>query len=428
MNIVTSAKRLFSSLLSRNEKVFVFSAMACSFFISFEYAITRPASDAIFLSLYTFKAFPIVWILVVPINFLVIHIYNRLLPRFGCLKLFTFIVLSIISINTFSAFFILNIKYLAFIQYICKDIYILLMFKQLWSLIHTTVKQKNAKYLYGIIFGAGGIGASLGSVTPSFFAVQMGSKNLFFFTVPIYALLFIGYFSALKTSRLIGASTSEEYKNDFDVAKKSFRSFFTSKYLVFILLIVVSMQVSISLVDYQFNYLMEKSIALLDQRTQYMGRVHLLINILTSVMQFFGAGILLHYVGLKRTHFFLPLFLCINAVLLIFFPIFGIASFVFISIKSLDYSIFSISREMLYIPMNLEEKFRAKAVIDVFAYRTAKAIGSLLLLGLRYIFVLEVSYTLIGMLSVSLFIVWMIFVLFLFRHYRLRAEQYQTAH
>ena len=62
------------------------------------------------------------------------------------------------------------------------------------------------------------------------------------------------------------------------------------------------------------------------------------------------------------------------------------ASASIIAIKSLDHSLFGIGREMLYVPLTQEEKFHAKAVIDVFAYRSAKALAAFLLLFVQYFF------------------------------------------
>jgi len=49
-------------------------------------------------------------------------------------------------------------------------------------------------------------------------------------------------------------------------------------------------------------------------------------------------------------------------------------------IKACDFSLFGVLKEMLYIPLSQEEKFQAKAIIDVFAYRSAKAVASCLIL------------------------------------------------
>jgi hypothetical protein len=38
-----------------------------------------------------------------------------------------------------------------------KDIYVLLMYKQIWALLNSSIDSKKAKYLYGVIFTIGGI-------------------------------------------------------------------------------------------------------------------------------------------------------------------------------------------------------------------------------------------------------------------------------
>ena len=69
---------------------------------------------------------------------------------------------------------------------------------------------------------------------------------------------------------------------------------------------------------------------------------------------------------------------------------------------------------MLYIPLKTDEKFRAKAFIDVFAYRSAKAFASLLILLLQF----ATSISLLSCLSVGvilLFIFWGLMVIRLFK-------------
>ena len=177
-------KKIFKPF-SREEILFLLCAMAYGFLISLEYGITRPAGNCVFLSLYGSSFFPYAWVATVPINFYLVGLYNRYLPKWGCLKTFSFIVFFVIAINTLCAFYLKEMPALSFFQYIWKDIYILLMFKQLWSLIHSTVSTERAKFFYGLIFGAGGIGSIIGSIVPGFFAVMLGSVKLFLFTATI---------------------------------------------------------------------------------------------------------------------------------------------------------------------------------------------------------------------------------------------------
>lgn len=412
-------KKEFNGFSSK-EKLFIFFAMACGFLISLEYSITRPASNAIFITNLSTKFFPLVWLCTVPFNLMIIHFYNRYLSRLGCLKMFFIISFSVVLLNGLTGGLVAQFPYLIFFQFILKDIYILLMFKQMWSLIHVTISKERAKYFYGILFGMGGIGSIFGSTFSGFSAVEIGSEKLFFFSAPIYILLSYVYYLAFKNSSF----QKREEKQEDTFIKTSSRELFSSvrksKYLVSILSLVVFMQIAIALTDYQFNFFLETHIATKDLRTQFCGKLIGITNVLTTCFQFFGGYMLIHWLGLKKNHLLVPSILLVNVAVFFMFPSFSIISLSLVTIKSVDHSLFGISREMLYIPLKTDEKFRAKAVIDVFAWRTAKAFASLIIFALQ----IFSAIFLIPFISISLmgiFIIWQFTVFKLFRQKEAKA-------
>ena len=203
-------KREFSAFTTR-ERLFVLFAMLCGFFISSEYAIIRPVSNAVFLTAYGSAAFPYAWLAIVPLNLLIVSFYNKYLPRLGCFKMFVLVTGVVIAINLFCSLFLTEISWLPFVFYLWKEVYIMLMFQQLWSVIHSTISYERAKYLYGLFFGVGALGAAMGSILPGFFAVKMGSETLLIATLPIYLLLSYCYYFALKqTSAGVGMKLDDE--------------------------------------------------------------------------------------------------------------------------------------------------------------------------------------------------------------------------
>ena len=391
---------------SSREKKFLLGVMLCGFCIAAEYAVTRPASASIFLKTYSVKLYPYVWLLTVPLNFLVIYLYNRFLPKLGCLKTLFSIAGIAISINVLSAFMMSQWPKLSFFHFMWKDIYILLMFKQLWSLIHSTIPSHRAKYLYGVIFGMGGAGSVLGSLIPGFIAVKMGSANLFLFTIPFYLLASLAYYLAWKRSGIPGDAFDQVEDSRPREALSLIRR---SQFLRFILILVILMQVTIALIDYQFNSYLSQLVSNVDLRTQYYGRIVTVINSITTGFQFLGGFLLIHFLGLKRTHLLVPSLFLTNMILFCLFPGFGMIAYQYISIKSIDYSLFGIIREVLYTPMKLDEKFRAKAVIEVFAYRTAKAFAAFLVLFLQIVFASAILPMVSGVITV-LFLSWIVIV------------------
>jgi ATP/ADP translocase len=114
----------------------------------------------------------------------------------------------------------------------------------------------------------------------------------------------------------------------------------------------------------------------------------------------------------------MPLFLAFNAVGSLFFPTFAMISAAFITIKAFDFSLFGVLKEMLYIPLKQDEKFQAKAIIDVFAYRSSKAVASCLILVLQFIGFSEMIET----LSWGSFVLLMIWAFIVFKMFKLKGE------
>jgi AAA family ATP:ADP antiporter len=378
--------------------------MVLAFLICGEYAITRPASNALFLTLFSSKAYPWVWLATVPLNLFVIYLYNRFLPKIGPKGTLFSLAGATLVINALTAIFPSE---LIFFQYAWKDIYVLLMLKQLWSMIHSTIPSDRAKLLYGLIYGTGTLGAISGSLIPGFLAPLIGSSNILFFTTPLYLLLAFLYSQAYKRSGAIDFSPPDPRPRE---ALSLIRRTPT---LIAVLLLVIFMQVSAGLMEYQFNAHLELNIPDQDLRTAYCGKLVGLINGLSLFFQFVGGFLLVRTLGLRGSHFLVPILLGLSALCSLTFPGFAILSLSYVLLKAVDFSLFGVIREMLYVPLQLDAKFRAKAIIDVFAYRTSKALVSFGLLFLQLI----VAGSLLQWaqyISIAVFIAWIGTVLFLF--------------
>ncbi len=410
--------------LSKTEKLFCLFAMLCSFFICGEYAIIRPVSNSLFIHAYSSQFFPYAWLAVIPLNFLIVSLYNYFLPKWGCAKLFLATIAFVMGGNLFFALFIHQLHFLPFLFYIWKEIYILLMFQQLYSVIHSTIKMDHAKFLYGIFFGIGGLGSLFGSFFPGFCAVQVGSEKLLYLSAPVYLLLLISY------RYLIRYSAAQHIQQE--LPKIGTTGFFhgmrlisSSKLLLFILMIVVLMQVGATLLDFQFNHLLEQFYPDKDIRTEQIAKVFSIVHSCTILFQFVGTYLLVHFLSLRGAHLFVPLVFICNALSFLLFPAFGMLAFSFIAVKAFDFSIFNVIKEMLYIPLGQDEKFRAKAVIDIFAYRTSKALASFLILLLQFLALPHLNDQLSWALIV-LYLLWCFIVLKYFKEKDIRTN-YETS-
>ena len=357
--------------------------------------------------------FPWVWLATVPLNLLVIYLYNRFLPKLGPVRVLTSLACITMGINLFASISLPLFPSFIFFQFAWKDIYILLMFKQLWSMIHSTIPATRAKYLYGIIFGCGTLGSVLASLIPSHLALLLGSETLYLFTLPLYALLIFTYRSAFQRS-LVPKEAFEQKLSPNPSPKEGFALIRRNHFLGAVLLLVVLMQVSVGFMEYQFNAHLELNILDKDLRTAYCGRLVGWMNLLSGFFQVVGGFLMVNSLGLKRSHLLVPLLLLSSAITSWAFPSFALISFSYVFLKAVDFSLFGVIREMLYIPLQLDEKFRAKAIIDVFAHRTSKALVSLAILSLQF-FVGGSLLHIAPYFSLSIFAIWIVAAFVMFR-------------
>lgn len=383
-------KKEFASYSAR-ERLFVLFAMLCGFFITAEYAVVKPICHSVFIAKYGSRLFPMAWLIAIPVNFFLVSLYNRFVFKLGCFRMLALSTLISVSFFSFSAFFLHKILWLPFILYIFKDIYIMLLFQQLWSVIHATFPEKRAKYLYGIFFGVGGTGAALGSLIPGFFSVSFGSERLLLIA-PIFAIcLTVCYSLALKTCENFAPKVAEQKDSRGGIGLIRH-----SKVLQLILILVVCMQISATLLEFQFHQALQVEIPLQDLRTAYLGKLFSIVHVINTCLQFAGSYLLIHYIGLRRAHMMIPMVLGVGSLSYLMMPRFALLSYNYGMIKCFDYSLFAILKEMLYVPLKVEEKFKAKAFIDIFAYRSSKAIASCFLLLIPSGILL--SWSLVGIL------------------------------
>src|SRR4051812_28421181 len=109
-------------------RLFILFVMLTNFLISAEYSITRPASNSLFLAMFSSKALPWVWLFTLPLNFGLVALYNRYLNRFGPLRMWAAVSCGIVLVNGVTGLLLPTVPWLIFLQFAWKDIYILLMF------------------------------------------------------------------------------------------------------------------------------------------------------------------------------------------------------------------------------------------------------------------------------------------------------------
>jgi AAA family ATP:ADP antiporter len=147
------------------------------------------------------------------------------------------------------------------------------------------------------------------------------------------------------------------------------------------LLLICVVQIVITLIDYQFNAMVEATFPETDARTAAIGRVYAAIDATSIALQLL-TGPILKLAGVSATLMAIPVLLGAAVTSFAAGPRLATIAIAKVAGKAFDYSLFRAAKELLYLPLSYAEKTQGKALVDILAYRVAKAGASLLLMAL----------------------------------------------
>ena len=119
------------------------------------------------------------------------------------------------------------------------------------------------------------------------------------------------------------------------------------------------------------------------ERTAVFAFIDLMVNGLTLLLQTVITARLIRRFGLARTLSLIPILLAIGFVVLALQPTLVVLIVVQVIRRAGNYAIMRPSREMLYVVLRREEKYKAKNFIDTVVYRGGDAVSAWLYSGLR---------------------------------------------
>ncbi|MGH9390056.1 MAG: Npt1/Npt2 family nucleotide transporter, partial [Vicinamibacteria bacterium] len=188
-----------------------------------------------------------------------------------------------------------------------------------------------------------------------------------------------------------------------------------SRYLTMVAALVLLTSLVSTLVDYQFNSVVEKSFATEDALTRFFGAFFAAINVLAFVLQLALAGRLLSRLGVGAGLMVLPLGLLTSSFSFVLFPSLVTAALLKTADDGLSNSMNRAGLEVLYLPLSLSVKNRLKIWIDLFVERVSRGVGGLFILGATAAFSLTAAE--LGYAVLVLLVPWILLVLSLRREY-----------
>ena len=348
-----------------------------AFFLLCGYEFVRSVSTSLFIAAYGAHRLPVVMALS-PVGVLaLLYGYGWLLSWLGSRRaLLVSSLLSGLGIGVCYLAIRAGSSVAVGAVYVLREAYIVLLIEQYWSFINSTLTPDQARKLNGPVCGIASLGAISGGLVVGQAARGLGSEPLLLFAA--VSLLPALLLSAL-AYRLGGEPTpgaGEQGKRTGHLGLGLFRQ---ERALVHLALLIAATQVVSTLLDLRFSGFLEAARPLKDERTAYLGNFFALLNTAAFLLQFVGAPLLLHLFSLRRVHLAIPFLHLLAGVALLLHPTLVTAAAAFLLFKAVDYSVFRAGKEIFYIPLSFDVRYRAKEVIDAFGYRASKGGMSALL-------------------------------------------------
>lgn len=340
-----------------------------SFFLLAGYEFVRSASKSLYIDAFGAGRLPLVMALSPVGTLLLVYAYGAILSRLGSRRtLFTTTVLSGLGLALCYGGLRAGAGLAAGVLYVLREAYIVVIIEQYWSFINSTLNEQQARRFNGPICGLASIGSILGSLTVGYLAEEIGTEPFVVlaaaFTLPAAVLGLLAY-------RLGGEPVPEQTKAP-RTGHLGLSLFRQHPRLVLLFLVVAATQIIGVVLELSFSQLLEVAMPEKDARTAFLGYFWTGVNGGAALLQFIVAPLLLPRLSLRLLHAGIPVLHMLAAVLLFLHPALGVGAFAFLVFKSVDYSLFRAAKEILYMPLPFDARYRAKEIIDAFGYRASK--------------------------------------------------------
>ncbi len=364
------------------------------------YEFIRSASTVLFKSAWGAERLPLVMAAMPVVVFLGVALYGWILSRLGPRR--TLLVTSLGSALVILACYLVVLtgnRFITPVLFLVKEFYIVLLIEQYWSYINSSLRPETARKVNGPITGIAGLGGAIGGSLVGFYAESLGTETMILLAaltlVPAALLSNMAYQRFGEPDVPVNAEGDRHHYMGWQWFRRN-------PTLLCLLTIVVATQVIAAVLEFRFQTLLSTEFAgQPDRETAFQGRFWGTLSTSVLLLQFVIAPLLLSWLALRWVHLLLPLIHLVAITVAILDPgvlTVGLAFFLF---KAFDYSIFRAAKELIYIPLGFDERYRAKEVIDVFGYRSGKGGSSVAIVLLQKAGIVMNNYYLAIALAVA---------------------------
>ena len=272
--------------------------------------------------------------------------------------------------------------------FVWTSVFNLFVVSVFWSFMADIYSNAQAKRLFGFIAAGGTAGALAGPALTTSLAVSLGPANLLLISAGLllWAVACIRQLGRWQARQPVTGRDDQGASGEAVLgggALAGIRLVFSSPYLLGIALLMLLYTTLSTFLYFQQAEIVRDSFSSGAERTSVFAAIDLAVNSLTILLQMFITARLVRRFGLAWTLALVPLLLCGGFAALALAP--GLAVLVVVQVvrRAGNYAITRPAREMLYVVLDREQKYKAKNFNDTVIYRGGDAVSAWLYTGLR---------------------------------------------
>ena len=272
---------------------------------------------------------------------------------------------------------------LGYAFYIWLSVFNLFVVSVFWGFLTDLFREEQAKRLFGFI----AMGGTLGAVFGAGLTEVLSRGQVFGWRLPavldpgglmLVSVLFLEMAAqcALDLARRFGlGDTAGAPKEPGPGAWEGLRLVAGSRYLQLMGGYMLLYTITSTFLYLAQGHIVEHAFASRAARTVAFARLDLWTNLLTLAGQIFLTGRVLRRFRMASILLVLPILTLLGFGGLWALPTFGMLALVQVSRRGLHYAVDRPAREILYIPLGPEEKYKSKPFLDTFVYRAGDLLG-----------------------------------------------------
>lgn len=397
--------------------------------VTFSIYVVKPAKESLFLDYLTKKRLPYAFLLTAILMGLAVSLNSRLLRR---VNRPVYITSTLAFFAVSGLVFWLSIrgaspwKWTFLLLYSWGDILMVTAITQFWIFVNDLFRPREAKRKVGFLVSGGLLGGIAGSLIARYRPLHMRTESLVLAGPVLLVLCIVIVLVVQRTSRqeVKEDDKSAELRREKVGFAQSLALIRKNRYLLLLSGLILSTIIVSNLVDFQFKSTAEIAFPERDARTTFLATFYLAILVVSYLFTVLLTSRILKNFGMRIALLILPLLLLLCSFSIFFIPAAGMIYWAVMIKgvdKSLSHSLSQAVREVLYIPVPLDIKYKAKVFIDMFLNKFADGLAGLVLIGISAFIDLSVRDVSllrdVSLIIIFFIVVWVWFCLRVTREY-----------